>query len=341
MAEPQNPLRATDFLPTRFQGDVIDADLARAHFLAFRDYLEAHDLHQPDDQEQVQNLVRIFTRTLKGQARLWIEGKQFEDLDTLRDQFLARFSPSTSYIARTQAFRDLVYVPGETAEVFLAKISKAALPLGYGDPQIRDKFLSSLPAPCKSAVLMSSPTDAPLQDLVAKVQCYLDLNPAESHTSPEDLAMANDLPDAPTLPSEDNNLKDLCNRIESLETRFRENERPSRQENRQEDTQDLRHRYHSADSRAFQAPGNFQRSRKPLVCYRCRSTGHIARFCRLNMPHFAQQGAHFHPPPRFQNARFPPAPNWPQPNFPNVNFQGQNHNIRHPGTSEMPNQHFQ
>ena len=33
----------TDFLPTRFNGESIDSDLATAHFLAFSDYLEAHE----------------------------------------------------------------------------------------------------------------------------------------------------------------------------------------------------------------------------------------------------------------------------------------------------------
>ena len=31
MADPPIRLRSTDFLPSRFQGDMIDSDLARAH----------------------------------------------------------------------------------------------------------------------------------------------------------------------------------------------------------------------------------------------------------------------------------------------------------------------
>ena len=340
MAEPQNHLRVTDFLPARFQGDTIDADLARAHFLAFTDYLEAHELNGPDEPGEIQDLTQIFIRTLKGQARLWIEGRQFGDLNALRDQFLARFSPSTSYIARSQAFRDLVYVPGKTAEVFLAKISKAALPLGYGDGQVRDKFLSSLPAQCKSAVLMSSPIDAPLADLVTKVQYYFDLNPIESQISLEDIAMAkqaSDLPDITTPSSEE--IKELCGRIETMETKFNKEsvERSTRPSGRT-DTQDLRHRYHSSDGRAFQSPGNFQRPRKPLICYRCRSPGHIARFCRLNMPQFAQQNARF--PPNVQNVRFPAPPSWPQQNFPNMDSRVQNQNVFPQNASGVQHQDF-
>ena len=95
MADRPIRLRSTDFLPSRFQGDVIDSDLARAHYLAFLDYLNAQGLQEPDNPEEYHNLVEIFKRTLRGQARLWIEGKEFVDLITLRDSFVARFSPST------------------------------------------------------------------------------------------------------------------------------------------------------------------------------------------------------------------------------------------------------
>ena len=49
MAEAQNRLIVTDFLPSRFQGDIIDSDLARAHYLAFTDYLHAHGIDEPDN----------------------------------------------------------------------------------------------------------------------------------------------------------------------------------------------------------------------------------------------------------------------------------------------------
>ena len=60
MAEAPNHLRVTDFLPSRFQGDIIDSDLARAHYLAFTDYLHAHEIDEPDNEEELQNLVQIF-----------------------------------------------------------------------------------------------------------------------------------------------------------------------------------------------------------------------------------------------------------------------------------------
>ena len=68
MADPPIRLRSTDFLPSRFQGDVIDSDLARAHYLAFLDYLNAQGLQEANNLEEFQNLVEIFKRTLRGQA---------------------------------------------------------------------------------------------------------------------------------------------------------------------------------------------------------------------------------------------------------------------------------
>lgn len=64
-------LRSTDFLPKRFHGDVVNANLARAHFLAFTDYLEAHDLLDHVDDDAFQAFVSTFKRTLHGTARIW------------------------------------------------------------------------------------------------------------------------------------------------------------------------------------------------------------------------------------------------------------------------------
>ena len=55
------------------------------------------------------------------------------------------------------------YTPGETAESFLAKVHKMAIPLGYNEIQVRDKFLESLPNACRSSVLMTTNPDANLQ----------------------------------------------------------------------------------------------------------------------------------------------------------------------------------
>ena len=80
-------LRSTDFLPNRFQGDKINADLARAHFLAFSDYLEAHNLQNPADNAQFQAVGSICKRTLQGTARIWIEGKNFSGSSKFKGLF--------------------------------------------------------------------------------------------------------------------------------------------------------------------------------------------------------------------------------------------------------------
>ncbi|KAJ8018821.1 hypothetical protein HOLleu_42978 [Holothuria leucospilota] len=212
-------LRSTDFLPKRFHGDVINADLARAHFLAFTDYLEAHDLLDPVDDDAFQAVVSTFKRTLHGTARIWIEGKVFQDLANLRASFLARFSESSSHYALTRQFTELNYVSVDTAEVFLASIRKLALLLGYTDLQVRDKFLNALPGDCRSAVLMSTDRDANIDELVQKAQCYLDLQKysESADTSSKSTASASATADN-ALPTQNqsSDISDLCNKIDSL-----------------------------------------------------------------------------------------------------------------------------
>ena len=46
-------LRTADFLPSRFNGDTIDSDLARSHWLGFADYLEVHNLDEPENDDEI------------------------------------------------------------------------------------------------------------------------------------------------------------------------------------------------------------------------------------------------------------------------------------------------
>ena len=168
-------LRQTDFLPNRFGGATIDRDLCTAHFLSFSDYLEAHNLADPADAAALAKVISIFKRSLQGQARLWIEDKTFDSVGALKAAFINRFSPSKSKFAHVKEFDDLSYAHGTGAEVHLAKIRKIAKRIGYGDTQVRDKFISTLPAKCRAAVIMSAPDNADTTDLVTRAQRYLDL----------------------------------------------------------------------------------------------------------------------------------------------------------------------
>ncbi|KAJ8049108.1 hypothetical protein HOLleu_01699 [Holothuria leucospilota] len=159
MAQPQQGLRVTDFLPTRFCGDKIDRDLCTAHFYTF---------------VALHNVVQLFKRSLQGSARLWIEGKVFETLQDLQTSFINRFSPSHSQFAHVAPFESIMYARGESAEQHLSKISQLAQIIGYGEDQVRDKFLSTLPHKCRTAVLMSTP-DNNLETIVSRTQCFFDL----------------------------------------------------------------------------------------------------------------------------------------------------------------------
>lgn len=87
-----------------------------------------------------QAVVSIFKRTLYGTARIWIEGKVFQDLPNLRASFLARFSESFSHHALGRQFSELKYIPGDTAAQFLASTSKLTVLLRYDDLQVRNNF---------------------------------------------------------------------------------------------------------------------------------------------------------------------------------------------------------
>ena len=61
-----------------------------------------------------QAIVAIFRRTLQNVARIWIEGKQFNDIQGLQNSFIGRFSPSSTHYALAKQFRDITYNTGDT-----------------------------------------------------------------------------------------------------------------------------------------------------------------------------------------------------------------------------------
>lgn len=181
VAPPPAPrLRPTDFLPKPFSGEVIEYDICHAHFLSFFDYLLAHDLDDPgNDVAALANINTLFRTTLVGKARLWAEGKVFNNIQNLRDEFLQRFSPSHSNFGNVKYFNSLRHTPGDSAEQTLNKIRLAAQRINYGNQQIRDKFLQSLPDKCQAAVIMSAPPDANAQVLAQRAQQYFDFSPED------------------------------------------------------------------------------------------------------------------------------------------------------------------
>ena len=282
-------LRTTDFLPSRFKGETINSDLARAHFLAFQDYLDAHNIAQPEDNAALLRITNTFKRTLEGQARLWIEGKQFQSFQELRTRFLARFSPSNSHFAKSQEFQALTYTAGDTAEVHLAKITKVAHMLQYNDDQVRDKFLSSLPTQCRSAVLMAAPMDAPLPLLVDKAQCYFDLQSSQNSTASAiaaDVMTTQDMR-KPTAQGKtfQSDMQDIVHRMEALESKFTKSEQPkeqarsSRSRNREQ-----RGNFDQNRRRSYNRSSNQRRRFNSIMCDFCSRQGHTWRNCfeRLN-----------------------------------------------------------
>ena len=69
--------RLGDFFPQKFTWENNASPLA--HWLQYQDYCGANELVQAE-------WVTRFRITLSGQARLWIEGKQFADVNDLKSE---------------------------------------------------------------------------------------------------------------------------------------------------------------------------------------------------------------------------------------------------------------
>lgn len=303
-------LLVTDFLPSRFSGKDLNADLAQAHLLAFIDYLRLHELEEPQDEDALLHIVNTFKCTLQRQARIWIEGKIFESLEDLQTQFVSRFSPSSSRCALTKQFQAVTYIAGETAEVLLSKISKLGRKLHCTDTQIRDRFLGALPSDCRSAVLMAAPEDALLPTLVTKAQCFLDLNNSgegrNEISSSQDTTFAAQNEHSCVFPPH-SDIKELITKIDNLQTAY-EREDKSRNTVRSSSRRppSSRSRYRSQDNCRFSPRNRPTFSPRvqyysTIVCNFCGMQGHIYRNC----------------PVRLQNISLPPL--FPYPGAPSLN----------------------
>ncbi|KAJ8033837.1 hypothetical protein HOLleu_24200 [Holothuria leucospilota] len=323
-ATPAPSLRQTDFLPARFSGNELNDDECLAHFLAFEDYLEAHKVNTGDP-NNFSNVVNTFKRTLGGTARLWLEGKNFTNVSELKQSFLARFSKHQSYISHVQSFNNIRYVKNESADQHLSKIERAASKLGYGDSQIRDKLLTSLPQECRASILMSLPHDAPTKDIVTKAQCYFDLQSTTNTTPEVTFNIADNSTDS------DGEIKSLISGMESLKTSVEEiqaslqtsshpenndpQSRPSRSPSRRSSPRPRPNRYRSPfrspslhrynrsssrsrtrnysprrhNSRSTNRSSSRSRdSKRIFICFYCNKPGHIQRNCLLRRAHIEQ-----------------------------------------------------
>ena len=71
---------------------------------------------------------------------------------------------------------------GESADAFLQRLRQAASRVDYGDKQIRDKFLDSLPHDCQSAILMTATDETTTDEFASKAQLFFDLNKTSTTT---------------------------------------------------------------------------------------------------------------------------------------------------------------
>ncbi len=159
-----NQIRASEFFSSKFAGNT--GDCPNAHWCNFKDYCFHQNL-------QLNNLVNRFKTSLSGQARLWIEGKVFANLNDMKQQFLSNFSGMLTQEGTTKMFRKITYIKGETIEKYLTKIKLIANQLNYNDDLVKDQFITGLPENIAIAASMSGAQN--LNQLVPAAQRYQDM----------------------------------------------------------------------------------------------------------------------------------------------------------------------
>ncbi len=215
-------LRPTDFLPPPFSGESVSHEKAISHWYLFDDYLQMHGLQAPEPEQMADVTIR-FRLSLTGEARLWVQGKVFADLNTMKGAFIRRFSPTHSQFSNVKYFDDLRYKPGESAEQFLGRIRIAAQRINYNNDQIRNKFLHSLPTDCQRAIVMAAPSEADAEELATLAQKYLDLTPTQTNKTvsfPDEVHATS----APEIRSIRDDLKILEQGIQDLNVQFSKQE---------------------------------------------------------------------------------------------------------------------
>ena len=158
-------VRAADFFPTRFSGE--DIGNPYAHWLAYNDYAVLQDF---DDNQKLNR----FKTSLTGRARLWIEGKDFQNVNDMKRSFLEQFSGMRTRAGTAEMFRNSTFKSGESMETYLARLKQLANQLNYGNDLIKDQFLAGLPKEIRVAASMSGGDD--LDELVSAAQKYADLS---------------------------------------------------------------------------------------------------------------------------------------------------------------------
>lgn len=156
-------LRASDFLPPKFLGN--QGQNPMAHWLSFSDYCTMHQL--PDAQK-----IERFKITLGGEARTWIDGKQFANVNALRQRFLEQFSGMHTRDGTVKMFRKEKYRMGEAVESYCTRLRMIANQLNYNQDMVKDQFLDGLPDNVATAASMANADN--LDAMVTAAQRYID-----------------------------------------------------------------------------------------------------------------------------------------------------------------------
>lgn len=262
------PLRRSDFFPSKFSGS--QNQNPYAHWLAFDDYA---DLHQLNNNQRLDE----FKRTLEGQARLWIENKQFANIALLRASFIEHFSGVHSREACVKLLRNTTYKVGESMEEYLGRIRPIAERLGYNNDLILDQFKEGLPHDIKMAVSMSRVVN--LQDTVDAAQRYVDLQGGKSKEVSFTFASSDSEQELSKLQDVVSSLSDEVKQLS-----IRKDDRPSGRSSIRSPSPYRRHRSSSYSRRSpspYRRPQSSSSSySQEMKCHYCGIPGHRYAQCR-------------------------------------------------------------
>ena len=143
----RNLPRINDLFPRLFTGE--QGENPFSHWLKWEDYSDSHQL--PNQQK-----IDQFKNTLNGEAREWISGKVFGNVNELKDQFTQFFSGQSSREASKETFRSLKYSATETLARFAQRVQRSAERLQIDNEGVIEQFLRGLAYEMRRSVVLSN-----------------------------------------------------------------------------------------------------------------------------------------------------------------------------------------
>ena len=246
-------IRITDFVPGNYYGK--NTENARWYMRSFRDYCSIQQIE--NDLHTCIQRLKLF---LRDQAREWFEGREFQTLDQLEQEFIREFGHLHSRPALLKALQEKKLVQGESLSSYLAEIKDLVHRLGLNEHAVEDAFRAGLPTKIEQAINLGQFKN--FDDLYAKVQEFLEtLHPFDDG----DLGLFRNS----TLTKLEKRLEGLKEQIEQLSNTRTSQSQPSER---------FYGNYWHEDPNSREVEVRYVDFRR---CYICHCVGHVAKQCEM------------------------------------------------------------